>query len=184
MILITGTGRAGTTFLMRLIVRMGFDTGFKDIESNIFNHANAGLERDWNDNYLVVKSIQAMFDIEDVLDKKNVTHVIIPIRDIDSVVSSRIYQERTGKRLGKLVPGGLHGTDKEGYQKEILLGSFYKFVNVLVCRGVAFSFLPFPDFLECPQKVMEVFIRAGLPVIPDDFYRIFEEEVNHELVHF
>jgi len=45
-VVISGTGRAGTTFLVALLTNLGFDTGFpeKEIERLKSETARAGLE--------------------------------------------------------------------------------------------------------------------------------------------
>ena len=50
-LIITGTGRAGTTFLVRLLGELGLDTGYHppDWQKNFYAHSQAGLERDLTD---------------------------------------------------------------------------------------------------------------------------------------
>ena len=50
-VIITGTGRAGTTFLVRLLTELGLDTGYTrdNWQKDYFAHCNAGLEHELND---------------------------------------------------------------------------------------------------------------------------------------
>jgi hypothetical protein len=48
-VIISGTGRAGTTFLVQLLTELGLDTGFPDAHSQIFPNCNAGMEYDIRD---------------------------------------------------------------------------------------------------------------------------------------
>ena len=45
-LLISGTGRAGTTFLIQLFTALGFDTGYQTETPKIYQYANVGMERD------------------------------------------------------------------------------------------------------------------------------------------
>lgn len=45
-VIISGTGRAGTTFLIQLLTCLGFDTGFANVEAAIDPNCNAGMEWD------------------------------------------------------------------------------------------------------------------------------------------
>ena len=45
-VIISGTGRAGTTFLVQLLTALGLDTGFDSPTSGIFENCRAGMEWD------------------------------------------------------------------------------------------------------------------------------------------
>ncbi len=70
-LVITGTGRSGTTFLVELLTYLGLDTGFDpvSVRSGIDPVAHAGLERDIrsDDAPYVVKSPWFMEYAADVL---------------------------------------------------------------------------------------------------------------------
>ena len=94
--IITGTGRTGTSFLVHLFTRLGLDTGFslEQITSELNPISKAGLEsniRDPNAPY-IVKSPSISNYIDEILDNPEieVDLVIIPIRDIEDAVSSRV----------------------------------------------------------------------------------------------
>ncbi len=55
-IIISGTGRAGTTFLVQLLTELGLNTGFPNSQAQIDPNCNAGMEvdiRDPNAPYIV-----------------------------------------------------------------------------------------------------------------------------------
>jgi hypothetical protein len=67
-ILITGTGRSGTTFLIILLTHLGMDTGFdiNNLDEFIFDNCNAGMERHIDSEHQVLKNplfIQNMDEI-------------------------------------------------------------------------------------------------------------------------
>lgn len=99
-VLIAGTGRAGTSFLVRLLTRCGVDTGYTKGHEG-FNHTiRAGCERIagtpcnaavWNKFPYVMKSpylstgIDALHGVHIPIDA-----VIVPVRNLDDVYRSRI----------------------------------------------------------------------------------------------
>lgn len=95
-VVITGTGRSGTSFLVQLLTRLGLDTGFSanTLDGKLDPVGRAGLEsniRDDNAPY-VVKSPNISNYIEEILENPEIALdlVIVPIRDIDEATNSRI----------------------------------------------------------------------------------------------
>ncbi len=107
-ILITGPGRSGTSFIMQLLTRLGFDTGFKPGHENYHESLRAGcewtidvdLERDSAEHIAeqmrsgprVLKSPEWGMILKGLLTLGliEVDHVVIPVRDIDIAAKSRI----------------------------------------------------------------------------------------------
>ena len=111
--IITGTGRAGTTFIVQLLSRLGKDTGGDGLFP--FNQiARAGLEfniRKASAPY-IVKNPAICSYIDEVLSNKEIVidHAFIPIRHLDAAARSRAaVQELHG--ISMPVPGGLVFTD-------------------------------------------------------------------------
>src|SRR5437660_11896971 len=68
-VVISGTGRAGTTFLVQLLTHLGLNTGFDIDKMEVHPIARAGLEmniRDENAPY-IVKTPSLCDSLEDVL---------------------------------------------------------------------------------------------------------------------
>lgn len=100
-ILITGTGRCGTTFLIKLFSFLGFDTGYNrsNCNSYIYNNCNSGMERKYKEDYYILKNPTFMMDIEKIIKDESITikNVIIPIRDLRLSAKSRVeHQEQRG----------------------------------------------------------------------------------------
>lgn len=107
MILITGPGRSGTTFLVQLLTRLGLDTGFTPYEEPYYDTIRAGCEQRlpfdwlWPDEKLrahfgtlprVVKGPEWSFVIKE-LSRRGIVdfeHVIMPIRDFGEAAKSRV----------------------------------------------------------------------------------------------
>lgn len=100
-ILITGTGRCGTTFLVRLFSYLEFDTGFDETNFDDFidEMANAGLEAHHNDNHYIIKNPVYLEIMEDIVKSVTIKNVILPIRNFEDSVKSRI---KNGKNKGGL----------------------------------------------------------------------------------
>src|SRR2546426_1129889 len=92
-IIISGTGRAGTTFLVHLFTELGFDTGFTDCTSAIDPNCNGGMEWDIRDPHApyIIKSPWLCDYLDEVLESGQyiIDHAIIPTRDLYSAAESR-----------------------------------------------------------------------------------------------
>ena len=93
-IFITGTGRSGTTFLIKLFTFLGYDTGFnkENYTEHIFTNCNSGMETQYKDNFYILKNPTFIDDIEKIVEDKDVIIklVIIPIRDYKLSAISRV----------------------------------------------------------------------------------------------
>ncbi len=100
-ILITGTGRCGTTFLIKLFTFLDFSTGFskENYKKYIFENCNSGMEKSIEQNYYIIKNPLFINQIENIITNNNyiVKKVIIPVRDYRLAAQSRAkYDNRTG----------------------------------------------------------------------------------------
>ncbi|QKF94462.1 hypothetical protein QKU48_gp1004 [Fadolivirus algeromassiliense] len=102
-IIITGTGRAGTTFLMRLFTLLKLSTGFSPETMNAYIHknCNAGLERsNLNTSVKIIKNPTFMTQIQTFVNQKHkIELVIVPMRDLNESAQSRV---NNGKKAGGL----------------------------------------------------------------------------------
>ena len=99
-VIITGTGRAGTTFLIQLLEALGNDVG--DIKQGGYSfHSNAGYEI-WIDHPsdpFIVKSPTYCYKIPKLVKDYDIKLVLCPIRDLSATVKSRC---RVGQGNGGL----------------------------------------------------------------------------------
>ena len=164
-VIITGTGRAGTTFLVEFLTRLGLETGFDPVtmevlpqyraalrgQSSYFSEVRAGLEIRINaqDVPYIVKTPN--MDVARTLRRSvQIEHAIIPVRSFEAAAASRIRNQRlqTGSDDGDVnVPGGLWGTDKASLQVDVLRERFSKIVEACVLHDVPITFLAFPRLL-------------------------------------
>ena len=116
-VIISGTGRAGTTFLVQMLTALKLDTGFDNPTSDIDPNCNAGMEldiRQANAPY-IVKSPWLCDHLGDAIRENQIVieHAIIPVRDLYSAAESRRAVSRKPAlsiRPDDEVPGGVWHT--------------------------------------------------------------------------
>jgi len=195
-IVISGTGRCGTTFLVELLTYIGFDTGFNanEIKSKKNKIARAGLEQDIrrvNSPY-IIKSPWFCDYAEEILSRDDIVieHLFIPVRDLYAAAESRRYVvENSVSQLQAIKPsevaGGLWHTNlrDKGKQEEILLKKIYKLIFDVSNTSVPVTFMRYPRIVkDCPYLFKK--LKPILEKITyDAFYVVFEKIVNPDLVH-
>jgi hypothetical protein len=188
-VVITGTGRAGTTFLIQLLTHLGLDTGFYVDTIDLSPIARAGLEmdiRDANAPYIVKSPFLCDF-IEDVLASAvRIEHAIIPVRQFSAAAASRAHVQTltTGNADGEeKVPGGLWDTDEVHNQAAVLRLKFTKLIEVLVRHDIPMTFLWYPRLVRDPD-----YLYAKLNFLLGDidlasFRMAFDRLVRPEWIH-
>ena len=121
-IVIGGTGRAGTSFLVALLTKLGFDTGFTPATLRLHPLSRAGLELDIrrkNAPY-IVKNPWLSQTLSEALEDPDIRieHAIVPVRSMVAATASRRRVDRLAKREGAKLPGGLWLTDDPARQRE------------------------------------------------------------------
>jgi len=200
---ITGTGRSGTTFLVELLTRLGLETGFSvdDIESNKYKEARAGLEHDirQKDSPYIVKSPYFCDYAEEVICREDIVidHVFIPIRDLYAAAESRRYVEKTTisnfpfiKRLKhkikqKEVPGGLWYArpGNPGVQEEVLLKKIYKLMLDISDANIPVTLMRYPRITKDGPYLFEKLKPILRDIAYESFFEAFNKTVRPELVH-
>ncbi|MBO9646501.1 MAG: hypothetical protein J7603_25625 [Pseudacidovorax sp.] len=165
-LLIGGTGRAGTSFLVQYLAACGLDTHLTRARPEYDEDANAGLEDvpiGNADAPYVVKSPwlyefadRLLADPEVVIDA-----VIVPMRDLVDAVTSRIVNEMRARRaLASLpedcqhwaswgvVPGGVVYSLNPIDQARLLALGFHQLLCTLVQHRVPVVLLDFPRFID------------------------------------
>jgi hypothetical protein len=190
-VIISGTGRAGTTFLVQLLSRLGLETGFgSGAVTGMDATANAGLECDIRrgDAPYVVKAPHlcetldaALADGEVVVD-----HALVPVRDLYSAAESRrdVLRRSISQLPPQLLAGGLFGTDDPAAQEAALATRLYQLIHTLAKHDVPTTLLYFPRLVEDAEYL---FVKVR-PVLPKGmeytaFLEAFREVSKPELVH-
>jgi hypothetical protein len=176
LVIIAGTGRAGTTLIVKILTRMGLDTGFTEADlEGIDPIAQAGLERDPRDSDIptIVKTPFFWEMAEEVLSKnpRKVRHVILPIRQLSEAAESRLrVHEINVSRFGTSeaeaneVQGGLTGTTSSANQEVILGRQLVDLIRVCNRYNVQYSFVNFPEFANDHEYLFQ-YLKKIFPLI-------------------
>jgi len=200
-VVISGTGRAGTTFLVELMTHLELQTGFTlaELAERKDARARAGLEKDILDDDCpyIVKSPSFCDVAEQVLAMKHITieHVIIPMRDVraaaesrrfvtDSVASEWSLLERAMAIVRRRrVRGGLWHTAKGHEQEVVLLQQLYNLTLALSGTMIPVTLLRYPRLVKDATYLFDK-LRPILGDVREDRFRAaFEKTANPGLVH-
>jgi len=202
-VVITGTGRSGTTFLVELLTSLGLETGFSidDLVSKKSEGARAGLEYDIRESSCpyIVKSPWFCDYAEEVISRDDIEieHIFIPIRDLDAAAESRRYVVKAAvSRLPfieklrhivkpRRVDGGLWHTNssKSGDQEEILLRQIYNLMFAVSDTCLPVTLMRYPRIAQDPQYLFEKLKLILRGVTYETFCTVFNNTVRPELVH-
>jgi hypothetical protein len=198
-VMISGTGRAGTSFLVQLFTNLGLDTGFTPEKMKLNENARAGLESDVrkeNASY-IVKSPYFCDHAEEVMRRDDIVldHVIIPIRDITAAAESRkfVVNSAVSKlpwwgRLKALfkppkVQGGFFNTKSARKQEKILLLEFHKLMLALSSAHIPVILLQYPKLVKDSGYLYEKLKPMLGAISSDQFTRAFDQTVRPTWIH-
>lgn len=156
-VIISGTGRAGTSFLVQLLTELKLDTGYTDTSTEFYPGCRAGLEKDIRDPAApyIIKSPWLCDYLGEVLAQGEVAidHAIIPMRDLFSAAESRRFVVREAGEVENpdLVRGGLWHTKEPLAQESILTLQLYKLMETLSSYDIPLTLLSFPRLATDPE---------------------------------
>ncbi len=150
-ILISGTGRCGTTFLILLFSLLGLDTGYNihNFKFDISENCNSGMERLIDSPHTILKNPRFIEDIENIIQNQtiNIRYMIIPIRDYSKSAQSRLhYGDQNG--------GLWNATD---YESQISF--FHKimanYMYIMTKYNIPTIFIDFDKMVNNPQYLYD-----------------------------
>jgi hypothetical protein len=188
-IIISGTGRAGTTFLIQLLTALGLETGFTDLTAAVDANCHAGMEWDLRhaDAPYVIKSPWLCDYLDEVLERTEIVidHAIIPVRELSAAAESRRdVTRRTPPALyAGAIPGGLWYTDDPQQQETVLATQLYKIIYTVAKRDIPLTLLYFPRLIHDPAYLYGK-LEALVPGMSyEGFRNVFQQVVHPEFVH-
>jgi len=188
-IIISGTGRAGTTFLVQLFTALGIDTGFTDPTSGLHENCDAGME--WSirrpDAPYIIKNPNLCNSLDEILrdGKIEIDHAFIPMRDLFSAAESRrdVTRRSDPAAYRKGAPGGLWRTTKPEEQEPALANELYKLIHTIAKWDLPVTFLYFPRFIHDPEYLYGKIKVALRGIAYERFLEAFKQVAKPELVH-
>jgi hypothetical protein len=190
-LLISGTGRAGTTFLVQLLTELGLDTGFQNAFDGIHSNCRAGMEYDirFGTPPYVIKSPFLCDHLDDFLENAAgnvvIDHLFVPVRDLYAAAESRrdVTRRTDAALFPGGVPGGLWMTDQPERQEQVLLDMLYKLVFAAAKWEIAVTLLHFPRTVHDPVYLYEKLSPALKGMDYDRFLSGFQRIAKPGLVH-
>lgn len=198
-LIISGTGRAGTTFLVQLLTELGLDTGFRAPGDGLFEHCDAGMEWDFHAEHLpyVLKSPFLCLVLDRLLEERDIVidHAIVPMRELSAAAESRRDVTRrtppsaapAGEDVpawaADLVPGGLIPTRRGETQEAALSRMFHDLVLTLTRRRIPTTFLEFPRLVRDDRYLYEQIAPALPGIDAERFAAAFAAVARPALVH-
>ena len=165
--IISGTGRAGTSFLVDFLRAVGVPVGQL---SETFEHrmARAGLEQNLlkaDESYLI-KDPWLHEYLDDIdLKEVEIEALIVPIRDLTQAASSRVRIERATLLASSVseranwsstgtTPGGVLASLSISDQKKILAEGFARLIHWSVHNEIPLYLLDYPRIIEEPEYLV------------------------------
>lgn len=180
-VIITGTGRAGTTLLVSIFTKLGMDTGFSNerIDSVLKTKSKGGLEkfgeRICHENHIIKSPF--LYNKIDLL--KNAEHVIIPIRNLKDSAKSRA---RIGQGDGGFWGGATDVESQMKFNSEVI----YSLMHILSELDVSFTFIQFPRLAKDADYLWKKldWLFADYNITPTEFKKIYDQTINKSYINF
>jgi hypothetical protein len=144
-IIITGTGRCGTTFLMKIFSFLGMDTGYtlENYKENIDPLCNAGMEQNMSSKHMIIKNPLFMNFMDFAIKMMKIKYVIIPIRDYGKSAQSR-------KKIGE-GNGGYWNASNEQEQISFYHKIMSQYLLTMVKYDIPTIFIDFEKMIYSPN---------------------------------
>jgi hypothetical protein len=180
-ILITGTGRSGTTFLVQLLTELKFDTGFKNKKHNYNENAKAGMELLLkNESPYILKNPRFCDSLEQhIKDGFNIEHIIIPIRDLHDAAESR---RKIQNNSTDIISGGLFDCTNPKEQEQILTNKFYNLMFIIAKYNLKHSLIHYPTLLHKPQYLYDKLSFLLKNIKYKEYEEIYYSVIDKELI--
>jgi hypothetical protein len=200
-VVITGTGRTGTSFLVQLLTYLGLDTGFSPSKMVLHADARAGLEYDiraTNPPY-IIKNPDFCDYAEDVIQNRKdiiIERVFIPMRDLHAAAESRRHVFKVAKakltqdQWAKVetsprgsVPGGLWNGNDDFPQEIVLSEKHYKLTLALSDSDIPITLMRYPRIVRDSQYLYTKLRPILKEITYEQFEQVFNRTVRPEWVH-
>ena len=195
---IAGTGRAGTTFMIHLLTELGLETGFSpdNLTQNIDENSNAGLEfpiEDLKSKKLprIIESPYFYKVIDQVINNPDIEieHILIPVRHLELAAKSRMRVQQiaekkvSSKFFSDSVAGGLTNSNFLEKQEVELGRQFISLIKSVAKTQIPHTFLAFPSMINDPTYLFKKLMFLIPNISEDTFLEIHKRIAKPKLVH-
>lgn len=187
-IVISGTGRCGTTFLMILFTLLQYNTGFTpgNYDNHIFANCNSGLENldiaRMATQYEVVKHPE-LTDHPDLLDKflekYTIRQMIIPIRNYEDAAESRAKLGGVNGGDGSIA-GGLWKANNKEEQLDFYRYKMSNYLVSMVRHDIPTIFLDFNQMIRDPHYLYSKLHTLCEGIDFETFQIAYNEATRHQ----
>ncbi len=180
-VLISGTGRCGTSYLTQLLTAVGESTGFDGPFDRYYSQNMAGQEliipTDTDDEYLeryekfnIIKDPRLCFTLNTLLsaDKISVNHIYVMIRDIHSASLSRVKSDLLWGADGF----GDNDDSKIIRQTAFMYEAFGSLMETIVMNDLPHTFIKFPLCTEDSRYLYDCLVEG--PLLSNVSYEAFD----------
>lgn len=154
-VLVSGTGRAGTTFLMKILSFSGLDTGFdrSNWDRYVFPNCNGGLEMPLEWPHFIIKNTRFLGQIQEIVKTVDIQLFIIPVRNYSAAIESRIKNSFNANDFVFGSNGGVFMDVKawRGAQEEYFNRMIASYVESMVKYQIPTIFLDFERMISDPH---------------------------------
>ena len=196
-VLICGTGRAGTTLMMRIFTNLGLDTQvtreeIAEVEKNI---GRAGLEKVISRETVkslpeIIKTPLVVDVLDDALTKGwlKIEYAIVPVRELSQAAGSRRSVRERAIQQGmdpRDAPGSLWKTNDPEQQEAVLAIQFYKVMETLVAHNIPIIMVSFPRFAKDPGYFVDTlggFFQDRYNISRSDLQNAYHAECKPDLI--
>ena len=189
-VIVTGTGRCGTSFLMHLFTKIGLNTGFTKSEADEqmtrIDGLNAGIEHALGgsriDKAEIIKNPEfiRLDKFVPLSQKYNIRHVIIPIRGLLQTAQSR-------KHMQGVTHGGYGGfwLKAENLNDQVYAHSMhmYSFMEHLTKEDIPFTMIHFDKMMSDPNYLHSKLSKL-LDIKFTYFKHHYENTVRPDFIRF
>jgi hypothetical protein len=143
-VVITGTGRSGTSFLVQLLTQLRQDTGFRHAHEKWDEATKRGLEWDvwdypWNRLPRFIKDPRLSTRLKELLGKGFlIEHVLVPVRSLEEAAESRL------RRKVQWGDPDFKDADAVGGLKNLLAQVLGQLTADLITLDIPHTFLKYP----------------------------------------
>lgn len=187
-IVVTGTGRCGTSFLMQLLTNCGLNTGYsrEEAETSIarIDGLNAGIEhgtlndRTFKSEYIKNPNWLTIENFTLLKKTHHIERVLLLIRDFEAVAKSKEYMHSTTH--GSYGGFSLGATDIDSQRVANAL-ALYVFIEHISRIGVKFTIINFNKMMSSPNYL---YGKLERPVKYGPFKAEYKELLDPQKIRF